>query len=56
MDRSFYLVGFALVLIILVYGLCGSLRRRRARRDEEIRRLIDERIDRMDMKRDKKHD
>lgn len=54
MDWTYYLWAFAIVLVLVAYSLHGRLYRRETRRDEKLNRLIDERIDRMDMRRGKK--
>lgn len=56
MDWSFYFGGVAVVLVLLAYRLHGGLFRRNTLRDEKLNRLIDERIGRMDLKRNKKPD
>ncbi|NEV01282.1 hypothetical protein [Bradyrhizobium uaiense] len=56
MNWSYYLVGGAVALLLLAYRLHGGLFRRDSLRDERLNRLIDERIDRMDLKREKKHE
>jgi hypothetical protein len=45
--------AFVIVLVLVAYSLHGGLYRRETRRDEKLNRLIDERIDRMDIKRGK---
>ncbi|WP_439393039.1 hypothetical protein ACRQ5Q_27610 [Bradyrhizobium sp. PMVTL-01] len=45
-----------MILLLLAYHLHGRLFRRDTLRDEKLNRLIDERIDRLDLKRDKKDD
>jgi hypothetical protein len=55
MDWSYYLVGVAVVLLLLAYRLHGGLFRKDTLQDERLNRLIDERIDRMDLRREKKH-
>ncbi|WP_194455119.1 hypothetical protein [Bradyrhizobium sp. CCBAU 53421] len=54
MDWSYYLAGGAVVLLLLAYRLHGGLFRRDTLRDEKLNRLIDERISRMDLKREKR--
>ena len=54
MDWSYYLVGVAVVLLLLAYRLHGGLFRKDTLQDERLNRLIDERIDRMDLRREKK--
>ncbi|GKQ55530.1 hypothetical protein [Bradyrhizobium sp. Ce-3] len=56
MDWSYYLVGGAVVLLLFAYRLHGGLFRKDSLRDEKLNRLIDERIDRMDLRREKKHE
>ena len=56
MDWSYYLVGVAVVLLLLAYRLHGGLFRKDTLRDERLNRLIDERVDRLDLKRDKTHE
>ena len=56
MDWSYYLVGGAVVLLLLAYRLHGGLFRKDTLRDERLNRLIDERIERMDFKREKTHE
>ncbi|MBR0801758.1 hypothetical protein JQ615_41190 [Bradyrhizobium jicamae] len=55
MDWSYLLGGVVIFLLLLAYHLHGSLFRRDTLRDEKLNRLIDERIDRMDLRRDRKH-
>ncbi|MGY3444735.1 MULTISPECIES: hypothetical protein [unclassified Bradyrhizobium] len=56
MDWSYYLVGGAVVLLLLAYRLHGGLFRKDTLQDERLNRQIDERIARMDFKREKKHE
>ncbi|MBR0895969.1 hypothetical protein JQ616_13495 [Bradyrhizobium tropiciagri] len=56
MDWSYYLVGGAVVLLLLAYRLHGGLFRKDTLQDERLNRLIDERIERMDFKRENKHE
>ena len=56
MDWSYYLTGIIIVLLLLAYRLHGGLFRKDTRRDQELNRLIDERVERMDFKRDRKRD
>ena len=56
MDWSYYLVGVAVVLLLVAYRLHGGLYRKDTPRNERLNRLIDERVDRLDLKRDKKHE
>ncbi|MGY3690842.1 hypothetical protein ACVIGA_000922 [Bradyrhizobium sp. USDA 3240] len=56
MNWSYYLVGVAVVLLLVAYRLHGGLYRKDKLRDERLNRLIDERIDRLDLKRDKTHE
>ncbi|WP_143046627.1 hypothetical protein [Bradyrhizobium erythrophlei] len=56
MNWSYYLVGVAAVLLLVAYRLHGGLYRKDTPRDERLNRLIDERVDRLDLKRDKKHE
>ncbi|WP_172803648.1 MULTISPECIES: hypothetical protein [Bradyrhizobium] len=53
MNWPYYLVGVAVVLLLVAYRLHGGLYRKDTLRDEQLNRLIDERIDRLDLKRDK---
>ncbi|WP_375789335.1 hypothetical protein ACE10Z_19400 [Bradyrhizobium sp. Pha-3] len=55
MNWSYYLVGVAVVLLLVAYRLHGGLYRKDTLRDERLNRLIDERVDRLDLKRDKNH-
>jgi len=56
MDWSYYLVGVAVVLLLVAYRLHGGLYRKDTLRNERLNRLIDERVDSLDLKRDKKHE
>lgn len=56
MNWSYYLVGVAVVLLLVAYRLHGGLYGKDRLRDERLNRLIDERIDRLDLKRDNKHE
>ncbi|WP_223976583.1 hypothetical protein [Bradyrhizobium sp. RD5-C2] len=56
MNWSYYLVGVAVVLLLVAYRLHGGLYRKDKLRDERLNRLIDERIDRLDLDRDKTHE
>ena len=47
MDWSYYLLGIAIVLMLIAFGLHGSLYGRDTQQDKELNRLIDERIERM---------
>ncbi|MCA6124299.1 hypothetical protein J6500_20740 [Bradyrhizobium sp. WSM 1704] len=56
MDWSYFLIGGIVVLLLLAYRLHGGLFSKDTRRDQKVNRLIDERIERMDWKREKKPD
>ncbi|MBR0874083.1 hypothetical protein JQ633_27245 [Bradyrhizobium tropiciagri] len=56
MDWSYFLTGAVVVLLLLAYRLHGGLFKKESRRDQELNRLIDERVERMDLRRDKKVD
>ena len=56
MDWSYYLVGVVIVLLLLAYRLHGGLFRKDTLRDQKLNRLIDERVERMNLTRDKKPD
>ncbi|QIG92091.1 MULTISPECIES: hypothetical protein [unclassified Bradyrhizobium] len=56
MDWFYYLLVLAVVLPLVAFGLHGSLYRRDTRKDEKLNRLIDERIERLDLERPKKED
>lgn len=49
-----YLLVISFVLILVAYGLHGALYRRDTHRDRELNRLMDERVDRLELKREKK--
>ncbi|UGY14287.1 hypothetical protein [Bradyrhizobium septentrionale] len=48
-----YLLAISLVLILVAYGLHGALYRTGTQRDRELNRLMDERVDRLKLKREK---
>ena len=56
MDWSYFLIGGIIVLLLLAYRLHGGLFSKDTRQDQKVNRLIDERIERMDWKREKKPD